>query len=372
MLRAGIRSFLGTCREGTVVPLDDDVLALAAHYLFSERRRAAEIKDLLQNHKITINNSDTYNVIIPAIIEKGWLHFKAPWNTNLSLQLRKTFHLQQVQVTRTNYLDDVASRAAFMVLDLLRSKAKRQIVRVGFSGGHTTRKVFQRLALLLAEPSQTLPERIVFHALVAGFDFEAPGADPTSFFTYLAERQTRFGFLLLHAPPVVQPGKLQALLSLPGVDKAYQGAKNLDLIVTSAAVFSDDHSQLGKYYRDNDRTTYERLKQEGCIGDMLWLPVNDTRPMDLSGYDYRPVTLLELDDLPARVQNHTKVLLVIGPCADPSHSNCQGRKTAILRAIINLNLKDKNRKYITHLVVDNATAEELVQPHFAAAAGTTA
>jgi DNA-binding transcriptional regulator LsrR (DeoR family) len=307
-----------------------------------------------------MNNAAPFEFIQQATREKHWLHFTAPWDELSSEIIRTTFDLDGVQVTLTDFIDDVAQRAAYMILDLLRDlrRAKSE-VHIGFSGGHTTRKVFRKLAYLLTGPADSLPD-IVCHALVAGFDMTAPGTDPTSFFTYLADQNTSVptSFVLFHAPPIVPGAQMEALRKLGPIQRALNRSNELDLIVTSAAVFSDPHSQLKRHFEEYSPETVAQLERDGCIGDMLWLPINKDGPIDTANYAYRPVTVIELSELPKRINRGQKVLLVLGPCADPTQ-HCDGTKTTILSTI--LNLHSRRHRYVTHLVVDRPTAKELIQ-----------
>ena len=342
---------------------DDTAIALVCHYL-CEGMTASEIAHrITEAHGIPMNSQDPFRLIRRATREKHWLHFISPWDNRLSEIIHKTFDVNRVEVTLTSFVEDVAARAAFMILDLLRELRReptnKSEVHIGFSGGHTTRKVFQKLAHLLVEPSDSLPDNIVCHALVAGFDAAAPGTDPTSFFTYLADRTTSVAtsFVLFHAPPLVQSSQIGTLRASKPIEKAILLAKRLDVIVTSAAVFGDPHSQLKKNFLEYSPETVAGLERDGCIGDMLWLPISNNGPMDTSRYEYRPVTLIELDELPERIACGQKVVLVLGPCADPAQAQCE-LKSAILNTILKFHLEGK--KYVTHLVIDKDTARDLI------------
>lgn len=220
------------------------------------------------------------------------------------------------------------------------------------------RRVFHKVSQLLVLPSAALPKSVIFHALVAGFDIEAAGSDPTAFFTYLADEnaavETRC--LLLHAPPIIPPAQKRDTLAIPTVKKAYDDARRLDVIVTSAAVFEHEHSQLRRYYTEHSNRTLDCLINDGCIGDMLWQPIRKDGPIDTSAYPYRALTLVELDEFPDRIAKEgQKILLVVGRCADPK-TNCDGSKAEVLDAILHF-----SRKYLSHLVLDNRTAQELKQ-----------
>jgi DNA-binding transcriptional regulator LsrR (DeoR family) len=229
-------------------------------------------------------------------------------------------------------------------------------VHIGFAGGYAMRTVAEKLAGLLKEPTENLPGTLVLHSLVAGFDVELPLTDPNSFFTYFSQQaielQLKMRFVLLHAPAIVPSGRMQEILDLPGITEAHQSIRNtLDIIVTSASSFYDRHFVLHRYYADKSEQMLEMLKRDGCVGDMLWLPLAPTGPIDMSEYPYRTMTLVELDKLPGYIGRGTRVILALAPC-----NLCDRPKTDILRTI--LNLKDH---LITHLVLDSRTGRELFQ-----------
>jgi DNA-binding transcriptional regulator LsrR (DeoR family) len=350
---------------------DEIVLALVCHYLL-EGLRPSEIKDKITNiHKIpAFDNKDIWGLIAKAG-EKKMLSFISPEYNDLSIQIRQAFPFDrpiQAHVTMTSFIDDVATRGALVVLRLIKDQVQQQQkkeVNLGFSGGHTIRKVFRKLAHLLKVPSDSLPERIVFHALVAGFETTVPGTDPTSFFTFLADHEIDIDtdFVLFHAPPIVTAEQFCEVLKLPAVKYARDRAdtNDLDIIVTSAASFSHNHSQLKTYYSTYSSETIDRLSADGCKGDMLWLPVNEEGPIDTSTYPYRAVTALELDGFPKRVKCGKNIVLVLGPCAvgscaDPAEPYHGALKTDVLDAILHF-----KKQFITDLVIDARTARDIVE-----------
>ncbi len=343
---------------------NDDVLAWFAYYLSKGMNPHGIREILLKDHGIEITNSAAYAKVVPKIFEKGLLELATVLDSPLTKILKEKgqgFDLEGgVKVTRTSDIGDVALHAAHTIRDIITKIAQeKKEIHIGFSGGNTTRRIFQRLVRLLTSPAYNFPKgkTLVFHALVAGFDDAAPGTDPSSFFIYLDDIQSSFDrtFVLLHAPAFLPSKDLRTICEYPSVRYAKEQASHLDLVVTSAAAFADDHSQLKNYYyKHHAKSTVDRLTGEGCIGDILWLPVTELGPLDLSGYKYRPMTLLELSELPERTDRGTKVLLVIGPCADPRRP-CDYRKTEVLNAVLNF---QRQKKYFTHLVCDRSTAEE--------------
>jgi len=356
---------------------DENAVAHVCHYFF-EGRGPKEIADMMTTmHDTPMSQQEPYRLIQKAIKHYRWLHLSSPINTELSEKIRQTFNLHYAGVTLTSFVDDVASRTAFLILDLLREMRRdpmnQREVHIGFSGGHTARKVFQKLANLLAEPSDSLPETIVCHALVAGIDTEAPGTDPTSFFSFLADQNLSDNrrFVLLNAPPIVRSAEWASFRGLPPIAKAIREAEKLDVIVTSAANFRDSHSQLKKNFLEYSPETITGLEQDGCIGDILWQPISAEGLLDMSKYEYRPVTILRLEDLPHLAARGKRIVLALGPCAALEHSQTEASKATVLEALLNHSLSGKTS--ITHLVVDSRTAQELMrnrrtEPKTAAAA----
>ena len=312
-----------------------------------------------ETYAVEITTGRVYDLISDAV-KKGWIQVAVPQDSPASAAICKAFGLRRVDMTFTTFIDEVATRAAFVLLDLikeLKHERHKRLVRIGFSGGHTMRKIFQKLSELLKMPSDALPEKLSFHALVAGFDVYAPGSDPTSFFTYLADDPAvKTQFYLLHAPPIIPPDQRPATLGLPAVKTAYEAAKDLDILVTSAAVFAHEHSQLKKYYAEHSPATLRRLERDDCIGDMLWQPLNHSGPINTSGYPYCALSLVELPEFPDRIEDDSQsILLVVGRCASQG-VKCDASKVQVLDAILHF-----PRKYLTHLVIDHQTAQELLE-----------
>ena len=204
---------------------------------------------------------------------------------------------------------------------------------------------------------QGLPETLVCHALGAGYDVETPMTDPNSFLSCLEDPaiqdKIKIRFVMLHAPAIVTPSLMKELVDLPGIKEAYDLVDRLDLIVSSAGVTTDKHSMLSKYYKHD---AAERLRKDGCLGDMLWLPLACHGPIDNSKYPYRSMPLIELSMLPSRIRGGTHVLLVVGPC-----SLCGNLKTEILDTILDLGSRDIDKRMVTHVVVDSRTTRDLFE-----------
>lgn len=341
----------GHGQPGRRVDYEETVAAVCKY--FCRGYLPADIADLMQErYGVEMSREAPYKYIQYAAAH-NWLQFLAPREDQLSQTLRTRYPwLQQAEVVHTSVVDDVAYRAAVMVVELLRAHCRRhkEVVHIGFTGGYSMRTVAETLAALLQQPTDNLPKTVVFHTLVAGFDVDTPVTDPNAFLTYFVRpaMQVDTRFVLLHAPAMVEPEEMPKVLALPGVEQARQSVHKLDLIVTSAAVINDPHSMLARYY---DEPTRDLLTRDGCVGDMLWWPLARHGPLDPTKYPYRSLTLLELSELPDYIQRGTQVLLALGPCG-----KCGELKTDILETLLHL-----DDHLLTHLVVDSRTARALFE-----------
>ena len=134
-----------------------------------------------------------------------------------------------------------------------------------------------------------------------------------------------------------------------GIKESYDRAGDLDIIVTSAADWTDEHSNFHQYM-ERSAGCAEMLVKGGCIGDMLWLPVGPHGPLNVQT-KIRSMTLIELGELPSFMEKGKHVLLVLGPCA-----MCRRTKSRVLSAIL-----ASEQKLISHLVVDTRSVKEALR-----------
>jgi DNA-binding transcriptional regulator LsrR (DeoR family) len=302
----------------------------------------------------TFTRQAAYPMLLKAA-EAGWLRFVPKASFTWSSKLRAHYNwLTDVKVVHTNQFEDVAYQGAEMLITLLQhmNREAKQKVHIGFAGGHAMRRLAQIFAQLLDESEADLPETLVLHALVAGFEVLDPTTDPNTFFMLFRNRtsvNTRFEFVGLHTPPVVRASEYEALRGSEGIRESYEYARDLDIIVTSAADWSDEHSTFRRYM-EKSADCAETLVRAGCIGDMLWLPMGPRGPLEVQT-KIRSMSLIELRDLPALVRRGKFVLLVLGPCA-----MCQRTKSQILASILG-----SKPRLISHLVVDTRSAREVLR-----------
>jgi DNA-binding transcriptional regulator LsrR (DeoR family) len=237
-----------------------------------------------------------------------------------------------------------------MLLELLQQHHDGAEVHIGFSGGRALRMLARRFAELLREPTQHLPSKIVFHALVAGFDVADPTTDPNAFFTYFVGdpgMPFEMEFVALHAPAMVEAKDLAKLQKLPGIKEAYQCASEIDIIVTSTSCWTDEHSML-RHHMDVAGESVDDLEKAGCLGDILWQPIGADGPFELNSR-IRAMTIMRLCELSKLIKDKKHVLLVAGPCY-----KCKRLKTQVVKAIL-----DQQDHLITHLVTDSLCARQM-------------
>ena len=343
-----LRARPGRVREG----LDEMEVLTAVCKLFCKGHTIAEIIPMAKvQYGLTLSREEPYQYISYAASE-GWLQFLPSPELALRQQIEdRCSWLRAVEVVHTAVFDDVAYRGAQMLLRLLKTHHappyKKEVVHVGFAGGHSVRKLALAFAKLLRRPADDLPETVVFHALVAGFNVEEPSTSPSAFFTYFVKDpalQIETRFVALHAPALVKTSLFAGLKSLAGIKEAYRRVEKLDIIVTSASLWHDEHNMLHTYM-SKSKASMKSLTAAKCAGDMLWRPIGRQGPIEVAT-DIRAMTLLELSDLPKLIDQGKHVLLALGPCGA-----CGVPKAEMLDIILGV-----SPPLITHLVVDSRTA----------------
>ncbi len=220
------------------------------------------------------------------------------------------------------------------------------------------RKVAQAFAALLRQPIEGLPKTVVFHALVSGFNLAQPSTAPNGFFTYFASDpgiHVDTKFVGLHAPALIKTEQFDELRALDGIREAYDRADEIDIIVTSASLWSDEHSML-RQYMEREPEDLKALEAAGCIGDMLWRPLGPQGPMKIDT-EIRAMTLIELSELPKKIRSGKHVLLVLGPCG-----GCNEPKGGILGSVLGGRQDVHGRQnLITHLVCDSRAARQYLE-----------
>ncbi len=337
----------------------DELVAAVCKYFCRGLPMTELRKEIEAKLGIPLGREKPYKLLSHAA-KKGWIQFQAPLAYELAEQMMRSFpRLKDVRVVRTGVSDDISYQVADLLMDQIctlgRARGLNAEVHLGFAGGKALRKTARYFAEMLREPREDLPKRIVFHAMVAGFNVEDPSTDPNGFFTYFAgepalQVQTRFVGLL--APGIVKPAEIPKLRSMRYIGEAFDRAREIDIVVTSAGGhWQKGHSGFCSMFGQASPRSLEQLNRAGCIGDMMWRPLGAKGPLEINT-EMRTVTLMELSALPDFISRGGSVVLLVGPCG-----NCGGPKEDVLSAILTY-----QRKLITHLVVDSRSARGVTPP----------
>lgn len=316
---------------------------------------ASEISRRLNQRGIPMSREEPYEFISYAA-RHGWLEFVPPIEHELTARLRERApHVQELEVVHTSSFEDVASRGADTLVRLVqkcvRSGGNRDRgVHIGFAGGHAMRKLAREFAQRLRRALPDMPEVLVFHALVAGFNIHEPGTNPNAFFTYFEDDpsiQVQTAFVCLMAPPMATSTEKRQIDWQPSVRGARTLSPTIDIIVTSAGDWNDSDNTLREYLTlSNAADDIARLDDAGTVADMLWQPLGYTAPITAQTTT-RALTVVTLEELSARIrQQGTRVLLCLGPCL-----KCHRSKEEVLRAALG-----QTEPLITDLVTDSISA----------------
>jgi len=347
---AGPKSKRGGGRiRSSDVSLDRTELVSAACRMFCCGLKASEIRDRIKTEFGVSMTREVPYLLIGRAAAQGWIRYTPPAQFAVEEKIRQRYpRLQGLTVVHAAMAEDVANAGARALLRMLQQHYADSEVHIGFSGGHAMRMVARHLAELLREPSEALPKKIVFHALVAGFDLYDPTTAPNSFFTYFVSDpglQVETAFVGLHAPPIISPKHVADVMALEPIRLARKQIDKLDIIMTSASPAKDEHNALRLYMHIPE----DELKKAKCVGDILWQPLGPDGPIDLRS-SVRALTLVDLKELQSFVAGGRRVVLVAGPCG-----SCHLPKAGIVEAVLR-----QERPLITDLVTDSRCASELL------------
>ncbi len=335
---------------------NDELIAAVCMY-FCRGMTVAEIREKIQEKLgISLSREQPHRLLSFAA-QRNLLSFKAPLATELENQIAREYNwLKGVKVVRTAVSDDVSYRVAETLLDhvctLSKSRPADKAVHIGFAGGKALRKTARIFSEMLREPRMDLPQTIIFHAIVAGFQVTDPSTDPNGFFNYFAgetDLQVQASFIGLPAPMILKSGEIGKLRTISYLSEAFDSVKDIDIIVTSAGGhWQQGHSSYYSMLSKASPQTVEQLTRAGCIGDLMWRPLGKDGPLKVDT-DMRTVTLIEPSALPEFIKRGKSVILLLGPCG-----TCGRPKGDVLGAIL------AKRNLITHLVVDSRSARALL------------
>ena len=310
--------------------------------------------EINEKYQAALKREAVYPLLMKAV-KKKWIQYIPPQEQQLERELKGRHNwLSGVRVVHSSQFSDVASCGAEMLLDLLKNfrHPSKKEVHIGFAGGHAMRILANHFARLLANLETPFPKKLVLHALVAGFNVYEPTTDPNTFFSLFRSDQPpgiEFGFVGLHAPPLVESKEYHKLIKAYGFKESKKEAEKIDIIVTSATNWNDEHSSFRKYMNESPEC-FDTLERAKCVGDMLWHPLGEKKPVEAKT-KIRAMTLYDLNDLPGFIKKDKNVLLVLGPCG-----SCNQTKTNVLKAIL-----DQDNQLITHLVADSRSVREITK-----------
>lgn len=294
--------------------------------------------------------------LIRKAIRHDWIRLDPPAHTRWTEMLQRQYDwLRDVRVVRTTQAQDVARYGAAALLRLVRDcrrKSGRNEIHIGFLGGHTIRQLALAFAELLRGAIDDLPEKLVIHAIAAGFDPKDPTMDPITFFSYFSEDRlsdVKVEFRALHAPLLVHSDGIKVVREQPYIKEAIAAVRDIDIIVASGSDWRDEHSAL-RILMERFPDSKLVLEKEGVVADVAWRPFGKNGPIETET-GVRALTLVELHDLPGLIEQKKRVLLTLGPCG-----LCNEPKGRLLDCLL-----EQRTPFITDLVVDSRTVRQMLR-----------
>lgn len=338
--------------------MDHAELLSAVCKYFCDGKTPSEIAEIMaEKHNILdMKREEPYQILARAAALRR-LRFMAPTEIVLKERVReKCPWLDEVDIVHTGVFTPIADHVAAMLVRMLQRRAARgkDEVHVGLAGGHSMRKVCRAFAFLMSQRPPGMPKKLILHAMAAGFDVEDPMTAPTTFSAYFADdtgMPLADKFVGLYAPTLMDRDEIDKMKSLEGIEEALSQASQLDIVVTSASVWSDKHSLLRQHLESKSPGSLKALQDRGCIGDMFWRPLNKQGPIEVPEERMRTLSLMELGQFPEFIRKGGQVLLVLGPCGE-----CHLPKGEMMEAVLTM-----NAKLITHLVADSRTTREVIE-----------
>jgi DNA-binding transcriptional regulator LsrR (DeoR family) len=338
-------------------------MAVAAQ-LLCEGWTFGEMEDVVRERFVSLkgaNRTELYRLVNRAARDR-LIHFRPPYHLDYEHRIGSAHKaLHRVTVVRTAALKDVTQLGAKTLLGLVQQRtgelasegeSVKRVVHIGFAAGVAMRELAAAFADLLRQPFDFLPDKIVCHSLVAGFDPGDPSTDPNAFFTVLWEDsglQVEIEPVWLPVPAPIGDEQLEFFWRQNAIQQAREATRQIDIVVTSGADWRDEHSLFFRLLEAWSHDCARQLREQGCVGDILCQPLAMQGPLE-GRTGLQALSLLELPELPAMIGRGMKVLLVLGPCAA-----CNRPKGALLDAVLS-----QKESLITHLIVDSRTAAEFV------------
>ena len=239
--------------------LDDEERFSLAAKLFCQGKSPSQIqKRLSERFDETIRREEPYRLLQLAAA-LGYFIYRPPLEEQLGEDLSDEWDLSGAYVVQTGVLDDVTSRAAEVLLDLIQQEwavrrsdiAPRRgrvqaegdeeagTMRIGLAGGRTVLKIVRAVVeLLKREDADDVPPSLGFHTACTGIDYHDPSTDPNAFMTHLLRIpgiDTRTFAVPYQAPPIVRPDVRAMLEDEPHMRRAARLFKEVDILVTAGS-----------------------------------------------------------------------------------------------------------------------------------------
>ena len=395
----------------------EERLSLTAR-LFCQGKSPSQIQKHLSERfeDETIRREEPYRLLQLAAA-LGYFTYRPPLEEQLGEDLSAKWKLSGVHVVQTGVLDDVASRAAEVLLDLIqqewevkRSRVRPRrgrveadadadvddeagTIRIGLAGGRTVLQIVRALVeLLKREDPDNVPPALGFHTACTGIDYHDPSTDPNAFMTHLLRipgLDTRTTAVPYQAPPIMSREVRALLEEEPEMRRAAKLFREVDILVTAGSSWrmmeisssgeirpapdtgpdpvwdpndpnplNTIYSQLRALMRKRDKRGYNKLIKAGTVADMLWQPLTFNGPPQVET-EVQAMTLAPLEGIPDFIDDGKKVLFVLGPYEAGFHKG--DVLLAALGAEASVDGGRFARPLFTHLVCDHRTARAVLK-----------
>jgi DNA-binding transcriptional regulator LsrR (DeoR family) len=314
----------------------------------------AVAKILSREWGTTVRHTHIYPIVAEGR-RRGIAHLVAPldvkWSEAVARRFRHPKESIRVSAARGgSSLPAVSEAAADHIFDLIVKLGKsKPTVHVGLVGGRTVMAVMRDLALRLRH-AEGLP-KLVFHAIVSGYDALNPDTAPISFFGFFADVPTKVEYVGLFAPPIVDAKDYERVKNMRGVVESFRKAEEIDVVVTSLASAADRHGPL-KDLQDVSEHGFGDLREAKVVGDVSYCPYSADGPILLDAGP-RAMTLFQIFDLVGLAARRDKhVVLVASPCP-----GCDRLRADALIPL----LESRSLKVWSIVFLDAETASEIIR-----------
>ena len=212
---------------------------------------------------------------------------------------------------------EVARAAADVGIKLIRElgKKKRQI-HLGLGAGRSSRYLAKHLAdrLCMADDLRKDGVELTVHALSAGYEPTTPLNSPVASFAAFGNAAPKMSFTALFSEAVVPTQRFEEVMTLPGVEEAFDSKDSIDIAFSSLAS-ADSNIGLWKRYaqRATGFDTIKKLTDHDWVGDFQFRPYS-AKAAITADVGLRAVTLFEISEFCAMADQPDKhVVLMCGP-----------------------------------------------------------